>query len=125
MQSSQFYARLPADADAQADFSGFECRWRDIPILHGEIVSLIVQAHGDAPDKIDGTYLSLLDQVQHCYGEPSQYCPVAPANLTLTTDPHHLANEIGVRTGLQDDAYTRGYRRSLPGKIIDGTENKE
>ena len=115
---NQSQYRLQAKDDtAQADFSGFECRWRDIPSLHGEMVSLIGRAQGRDTEQIDAVYVALLAQIQRIYGDPSQYCPVTSANLTLTTDPHHLANELGVRTGLQDAAYKRRYRRSLPWKI--------
>jgi hypothetical protein len=47
-EGSRFILR-EGDAEPELDFSGLECRWNDVPSVHGEVVSLIVKAIGGTP----------------------------------------------------------------------------
>ncbi|MFA6540644.1 MAG: DUF3095 family protein, partial [Bacteroidota bacterium] len=52
---SQFGLEIGETAPS-ADFSGLECRWKNVPSAHGEIVTLIVQALGKDDDAKNTIY---------------------------------------------------------------------
>ncbi len=90
---------LPPAPDAQADFSGLECRWQDIPGEQGEILSLLVLAqtgdsHGD-----HAVYRHLLRVMTQIYGEGMAYNPIRRDNIQVTLNWEGLAGETAVRAG--------------------------
>lgn len=72
---------------------GLECRWRDIPSLHGETVSLIVRAAPGNPQ----VYRELIGKVAEIYGSDERCHPVTLPALSMTLDGERLDNEVGVR----------------------------
>lgn len=83
---------LPPAQDAQADFSGLECRWQDIPGEQGEILSLLALAQtGNA------VYRDLLQAITEIYGEGMAYSPIQRENIRVTLNWGKLGGETAVR----------------------------
>jgi len=83
---SPFLITAQQDPNIQADFTGFTCRWRDIPSDRGETVALIVkirEADGEGRRKL---YEALLGLIGNTYGKEKEYHPVKPENLNITDD---------------------------------------
>ncbi|TVQ99638.1 MAG: DUF3095 domain-containing protein [Spirochaetaceae bacterium] len=77
------YRITEADGEpGEASFSGFSCRWQDVPSERGETVALIVKpAPGQPTARVMQEVLSLL---RLCLGDEQDYNPLA-------TGPHALA----------------------------------
>lgn len=121
--SDDYRLSLAEQTSVHADFTGFECRWQDIPSPHGESVSLIVKALTSDTEQANKIYLNVLEQIEYHYGHADEYVPLRKENLKLTTRKNDISNEIKIRTGLEGEAFKKSYIKSLPwiirvGKII-------
>src|SRR3712207_9452234 len=65
---------------SQPDFSGLECRWKDIPSKHGEIVSLLVLATANDAQAYQ-IYKEVIEQIQEIYGSDDRLHPIASDRL--------------------------------------------
>ena len=81
-----------------ANLTGLECRWQDIPSLHGHTLSLIVQALPSSQQVNDAVYSQVLAQIQTIYGDCKDYHPIAPGALKLAFGYRQLSSEIKART---------------------------
>ncbi|MGE0159563.1 MAG: DUF3095 family protein [Gemmatimonadales bacterium] len=96
--------RVSADATAEADYGGLECRWSEIPSPHDETVAVIVDATGatgdDAAAASTGTaldvYSEVMQYIRSVYGEPDDCRPVAVDGLSVTLSRAVLDNEVGL-----------------------------
>ena len=84
-----------ASGEAQADFSGLECRWNPLKASRGQIVTLIVRA---TPNSDCGGYLSLFRRIQEICGGQTGYCPVGKGALKLAFAPEQLKTEHILRS---------------------------
>lgn len=84
-----------ASPDDRADFSGLECRWRDIPSRHGETLALLVRAVD--PEDL-GVYRAVLEHVEEIFGGSDASRPVSLHGLQPTFSPRHLARESRVQS---------------------------
>lgn len=79
----------------KADFTGFTCRWRDIPSPLGETISLIIQFNsGDEQKNMQQT----LELIEKSIGEPEQYHPLNEENLQQANTQAQLGKEAIVQT---------------------------
>jgi len=85
---------IEATVPAKADFTGFECRWNEIPSRHQENISLIVKA---APPDEQLTYKAVLKQIDEIYGDSDERHPIIADNLQLALNPQALDVEARVR----------------------------
>lgn len=83
------------DPNAQADFSGFECRWNKHPASKEEVVSLIVRVLTDDPAERKRLYDEVLAQIEQIYGEPEQRHPIRLDQMRVASDPAQYQNELG------------------------------
>ncbi|MFB2972490.1 DUF3095 domain-containing protein [Aerosakkonema sp. BLCC-F183] len=83
---------------SQADFSGLECRWQDIPSKHGEIVSLLVMAISDDLGEISSVYKDVLHLIKEIYGEEADLHPVSAEYLNLSFNENKLFKEVKIRS---------------------------
>ncbi len=90
---------LPPVPDAQADFSGLECRWQDIPGEQGEILSLLVLAQAGHGESSHAVYRDLLQALTQIYGEGMAYSPIQRDNIRVTLNWKELNGETAVRVG--------------------------
>jgi hypothetical protein len=81
------------DSSVNANLSGLECRWRDVPSPAGETLSLIVQATSNSPAESFQTYQKLLAKLSVIYGSEQNYQPVTHDDLGLTISPFNLIAE--------------------------------
>lgn len=82
--------------NAIADFSGLECRWRDIPSRHEEILSLIVMVTAPSQSQIDSSYREVIKQIERIYGGDADCHPVTCSNLQLAFRAKSLSSESRV-----------------------------
>jgi hypothetical protein len=96
------------DGGAQADYTGLECRWSEIPSPHDETVAVIVDASGPS-DTALSVYSEVMESIRRIYGEADDCRPVAEEGLRVTVDRVVLDNEIGLR----------GWRKSALHRLFD------
>ena len=94
--SSAFHVRKAASFKC-ADFSGFECRWNEVPSPAGENVSLLVQATEDHPLARREAYRLVQRLICDVYGNEQSRLPISVAALELAISPAQMAVETKVR----------------------------
>ena len=104
-----------------ADYTGFECRWNDIPSPHEEIVTLLVNVReGRQPDSLTqkrannlsdnfshnvyshnsyshNSYKEILDTIERIYGDETARHPLQAKQLQLAHSAKQLRAESAVR----------------------------
>ena len=88
---------LPQDEPikAKADFTGFTCRWRDIPSPNGETISLIVSFEkADDQRLVDNT----LAKIEEILGTQEYYHPLREETLESEQDKNLLSKEATAQT---------------------------
>lgn len=97
IKSSHQFLVSSSKSAMTADFTGFECRWQEIPSPSEENVSLLVAATAGTSLQRRLTYA----QVQHCietiYGSAEAFHPVHGGGLRLALSPVRMASEARVR----------------------------
>lgn len=91
----QDYAVQP-DPQAEADFSGFECRWNAIPSRSEETVCLLVVAQGP-PEHHAAIYRQVLTLLERTYGNMQARNPLVPDKMSVARDPRLYAVETAIR----------------------------
>lgn len=81
----------------QADFSGLECRWQDIPSRYGDMVTLMVLATAPSNSQIDRIYREVIGFIEKLYGEDDRLNPIRQQTLNLSFSPRTLSLEVKVR----------------------------
>lgn len=81
-----------------ADFTGFTCRWKDIPSERGEIVSLIVKPISKDFDESSKIIHRVLNFIKSEFGEEGEYHPLGLETLSLD-DGAYLRKEAEVKSG--------------------------
>jgi len=97
LTGSQFRLEV-GDAEPEADFSGLECRWQNVPSAHGEVVTLIVQAVGSDEGRKNSTYREIIRTIGEVYGTDAMCRPVREQDLSMTLDEQQLSGESNVRS---------------------------
>ena len=95
---SSTYCLSSDDAEAEADFSGLECRWKNVPSAHGEIVSLIVQATTQTAEERNNVYRNVISKVSDIYGSDTLCHPVQAELLNSTLTERRLSGESNIRS---------------------------
>ena len=88
----------------QADFSGFECRWREVASKYEETISLMVMATSTNTSSI---YNEVLRKITEIYGDRATRHPITTSNLHLATYPEAFRTEAIIKYG------DTGWRRLL------------
>ncbi|GBF42515.1 hypothetical protein LPTSP2_18030 [Leptospira ellinghausenii] len=81
-----------------ADFTGFTCRWKDVPSERGEIVSLIVKPNHSDLEVCKKIVIRVLNFIKSEYGEEKEYHPLSLGQIKLGTGGE-LRKEAIARTG--------------------------
>ncbi len=92
------YALPPATAEPEADFSGLECRWNEIPSPHDENLTLLVKARSASTEERRRLYRNVLAQIKAIYGAPEKHRPLTAETLLPSFSPGRLHGEARVRT---------------------------
>lgn len=95
---------VSADAEAEADFRGLECRWDEVPSPSEETVALIIEAAGEpatTPEAVRRTmqtYRWVMERLREIYGEAELCRPVVESALHVTLSGSKLAREARVKS---------------------------
>lgn len=95
---ADMYLVKEQEVQPEADFSGLECRWQDIPSQHGEIVSILVLATTIKEREANDIYKEVLNKISEIYGQEVDFHPIPVANLKRTFDERKLMQEAKVRS---------------------------
>ena len=74
---------VSSDGSEDADFQGFECRWRAIPSARGEVVSLLVKALAADRQAAAKTYQRVIEWIEQTQADAAPGKPVMPESLPL------------------------------------------
>jgi len=96
-RAEQFTLQLDGSSH-EADFSGLECRWQNVPSAHGEIVSLIVQSIAPSPEKRNSVYRTVISKISEIYGSDTMCHPVQESLLSYAFTERKLSAESNVRS---------------------------
>lgn len=81
----------------EADFSGLECRWQEVPSRYDETNALLIKATKDTPQK-HSLYQQIIEKIEHIYGEDPAPHPLTEDQLTMGLNPFMLMGELKIRT---------------------------
>lgn len=93
------YQVLDDGRECEADFSGFECRWREVPSAQGESLTLIVQALAQDIHIRNEIYRNVLGQIEQIYGDADTRHPISVKQLQLALLPGAFTIEARIRWG--------------------------
>lgn len=82
----------------EADLSGLECRWQDIPARHDEVVTLNVLAIAYNSQENHHVYREVLDKIQQIYGSSKNFHPILSKHLNLSFSSTKLTPEADLRS---------------------------
>ncbi|MEB3337670.1 MAG: DUF3095 domain-containing protein [Leptolyngbyaceae bacterium] len=114
------YAPVMDNLIPNADFSGLECRWQDIPSRHGEIVTLLVLATAPSDSQSNKIYREVITQIQRIYGSEHNFHPVVKSNLNLSFNSQKLATETTIFTQSKGWIYQKFYLLKIKIEIFLG-----
>lgn len=83
----------------KADFSGFTCRWEDIPSKYGETLSIIIKVSEKTLETQVKQYSEIIKTIRVIYGDSQKHHPIHFEGLNLTFDPGRLSIEAKSMTG--------------------------
>jgi Protein of unknown function (DUF3095) len=112
--------RIESEEAAEADYSGLECRWENVPSKHGETISLIVKANADDQEQEYRIYTEIINQVSSIYGDETSSRPVYVEGLQTTFKGSLLKYEAKARTFGKDLIQTILYKIKLRVQVLLG-----
>lgn len=91
---------IPEDwpVSTKADYSGFTCRWNDIPSSQGETVSLIVKARGTSARQKQERLRDTLAGIQAILGSQDNYHPLNRQGLQVSLNESYREQRVMTRT---------------------------
>jgi len=99
--------------DAVADFEGFQCRWREMPSPHEEVVAMLVQALEHPEQSKQAIYSELYAMFTTVYGSNESHHPVRADLMRLAHSPQAMETETGVQTAGKSSLQKLFYRNYL------------
>lgn len=92
---------LPPDTVSNADFSGFECRWSEVPSSRGLTLSLLVKSRLASQAESYALYQRVNEKVFELLGEVPDHHPLNTQGLNLSMKADKLALEVASKTQYQ------------------------
>lgn len=111
---------LGSDEIPRADFTGLECRWRDMQARSGEVVCLI--AKSIQAERAAEVYGELIGQIARIYGDGETAHPLHHRNLKLSVACWNLRGEARARAGDSERFGYLSYLRYLFGLRLNGVK---
>jgi hypothetical protein len=118
-EGAQFILR-EGSAEPESDFSGLECRWNDVPSVHGEVVSLIVKALGDDSAIVSETYRDLILRLRTIYGSDADCHPIHASKLSMSFMGQNLSRERRVHTAGKSIGARAARALAIRGNVLTG-----
>ena len=114
---------VPIFEEAQSvDFSGLECRWKEVEQPQNEVITMLIQANPalDHPEKV---YHHVLQKMRETFGFDAKTNPIHAPKLTMNLSPLKLLGEAKMRTHGQGWLKRIGYilkvqLQTIIGKIL-------
>jgi len=97
IKESNTYA-LEENIKANADFSGFECRWNEIPSQHGVTMSLLVKSRADTDEQTILLYQMVSQKIVEFLGDVTQHHPLNRQGLSLSLNKDKLNIEVNAKS---------------------------
>lgn len=97
----------PAVQPVEADYSGFECRWKRLPSPKELTVSLLVTSQRPLLAQQVGLYKNLQQMIDHYVGDAKQHHPLATQHLKLGFSAKTLMGEMLVKTAGQSSLWSK------------------
>lgn len=91
-----FLLKAKKNPNTEADFTGFTCRWQDIPSDKGETISTIIYLRDEDHQVL---LRKLLDQMYSIFGTEENFHPITAANLSQARSSDELGVEAKVHAG--------------------------
>lgn len=104
----------------EADFTGFECRWKEIASPHEEIITLLVQCLAADAATEQAIYQHISEKIIAIYGNENVHHPLRQDRLALNFAATQLSAEIKIRTTDQSGWRRWVYAQKLPFKVLLG-----
>ena len=82
----------------EADFSGLECRWSQVPSDKDEVAAFIIQSFKKNDEESAKIYEQCFDKIEEVYGSEESFHPIREKELQMTTNPLLLGVEWKLRT---------------------------
>jgi hypothetical protein len=92
----KYEVTLAGGLSANADFTGFQCRWSPIKPVRDFKLAVIVQVTVRDPETHAAIYDEVLTKVTEIFGEVSELHPVKKDNLSLSLKSSNLRGEVAV-----------------------------
>ncbi len=113
---------VSAQGPAEADLSGFECRWQPIKSRRGQVVSLLMVAVEQTRQERESCYEHVLGRLREILGEDAGR-PVSPGQMQLKTWGGDYSIEARLHSGQSKGAanrrvWRRVRRKTLGGRIL-------
>jgi hypothetical protein len=85
VEDNPFRLKNNLPAKNKADFTGFTCRWKDIPSVHGETISFIIKIREGYLKKTSSVFNGILKTVDDIFGREVDYHPLTEDNQVSST----------------------------------------
>ncbi len=92
------YRISETEVSAAGDFTGFHCRWNEIPSPHEETITLLVQALAPDFEASNRIYAELLRRITEIYGHEEIHHPLREEKLVLVKSLRKLSTEARIVT---------------------------
>ncbi len=116
----QFYSLGDGAARTKANYTGFTCRWQDIPSRHGETLSMIIKVTESTLETQVQQYSEIIKTISKIYGKSHLHHPIHFEGLNLTFDPNSLsieASSMAANIFQKGVRFSKIYLENLVGKI--------
>ena len=110
---------ITPDPSADADYSGLECRWGEIPSPLGETVAVIIDATAEAGRTLHA-YRPVLDRIHSIYGDADRSRPVTEDGLRVTLSRKVLRNESKLKRWRDGRLVRAAHWLLLRGQVVLG-----
>lgn len=90
--------RLEGVVPVEADFSGLECRWQQVPSHKDEVAAYLIQSMGKSDDENMAIYETCFKKINTIYGSEEEYHPIRENALRMTANLFELGVEWKLRT---------------------------
>jgi hypothetical protein len=92
------YRLEPTNDLKEADYTGLECRWDNVPSQHGETISLIVKVLANSLKDKSRIYNEIIAMVNEIYGGEEKSRPLYLQGMATTLNSKKLKYEFKART---------------------------
>lgn len=119
LATSHLYAIDDDGLHTMVDYTGFSCRWQDVPSPKEETVSWIIQVRSGTPEAQSQLYAQILEQLEAIYGPSDEHHPLRQHSLDLTLNLNVLAKQSNLKTGQTQLQTVLLWTENLLGTIAD------